>query len=108
MTQTRLKIGISTCPNDTFAFHALLSGVISDPQLDLDFELLDVEELNRGLAAGRFDVAKGSFHAGMHLSRELLVLPVGAALGFGDQHRESTASPRRLGSFGYFRLRDDF
>ena len=83
MTQTRLKIGISTCPNDTFAFHALLTGVISDPQLELDFELLDVEELNRGLAAGRFDVAKGSFHAGMHLSRELLVLPVGAALGFG-------------------------
>ena len=83
MTKTRLKVGISTCPNDTFAFHALLKGVVQDAQIELDFELLDVEELNRGLAAGRFDIAKGSFHAGMHLSKELLVLPVGSALGFG-------------------------
>lgn len=83
MSKTRIRIGISTCPNDTFAFHALLTGVVSDPLIELDFELLDVEELNRGLAAGRFDVAKGSFHAGLHLSKELLVLPVGAALGFG-------------------------
>ena len=83
MTKTRLKVGISTCPNDTFAFHALLKGLVKDPLIELDFELLDVEELNRGLAAGRFDIAKGSFHAGMHLSEELLVLPVGAALGFG-------------------------
>lgn len=83
MSKTRIRIGISTCPNDTFAFHALLTGVVSDPLIELDFELLDVEELNCGLAAGRFDVAKGSFHAGLHLSKELLVLPVGAALGFG-------------------------
>ena len=81
MTPTPLRVGISTCPNDTFAFHALLTGEVSDPELDLTFELLDVEELNRGLAAGRYDVAKGSFHAAMHLSRDLVTLPVGAALG---------------------------
>jgi len=83
VTPTPLRVGISTCPNDTFAFHALLTGEVSDPEIELEFELLDVEELNRGLAAGRYDIAKGSFHAGLHLSRDLVVLPVGAALGFG-------------------------
>ena len=69
MTPTPLRVGISTCPNDTFAFHALLTGEVSDPELDLSFELLDVEELNRGLAAGRYDVAKGSFPAALHPTR---------------------------------------
>jgi len=78
-----LRVGISTCPNDTFAFHALLAGEVSDPEINLEFELLDVEELNRGLAEGRYDVAKGSFHAALHLAEDLITLPVGAALGFG-------------------------
>jgi 1,4-dihydroxy-6-naphthoate synthase len=46
-------------------------------------ELLDVEELNRRLFAGDFDVAKASFHAALHLAPDLGVLPVGSALGFG-------------------------
>ena len=83
MSATRLRVGISTCPNDTFAFHALLSGEVQDPELDLQFELLDVEELNRGLSEGRYDVAKGSFHAALLHAEELIALPVGAALGFG-------------------------
>ena len=83
MSSAPLRVGISTCPNDTFAFHALLSGEVSDPEINLEFELLDVEELNRGLAEGRYDVAKGSFHAALHLAEDLITLPVGAALGFG-------------------------
>ena len=83
MSATRLRVGISTCPNDTFAFHALLSGEVRDPELDLQFELLDVEELNKGLSEGRYDVAKGSFHAALLHAEELFALPVGAALGFG-------------------------
>ena len=83
MSPTPLRLGISTCPNDTFAFHALMTGEVSDPELELHFELLDVEELNQGLAAGRYDIAKASFHAALHLADELITLPVGAALGFG-------------------------
>jgi 1,4-dihydroxy-6-naphthoate synthase len=83
VSPTPLRLGISTCPNDTFAFHALLTGAVTDPDLALHFELLDVEQLNQGLAAGRYDVAKASFHAALHLSDELITLPVGAALGFG-------------------------
>ena len=80
----RLQLGISTCPNDTFAFHGLLSGAIRVPGLELSIELHDVEELNEGLFEGRYDLAKGSFFAALQLSAELVVLRTGAALGFGN------------------------
>lgn len=82
MTRT-IHFGISTCPNDTFAFHGLLAGKVATPGLDLRIELMDVQELNERLAAGRFDAAKASFHAALRLAGEVGVLPVGSALGFG-------------------------
>jgi 1,4-dihydroxy-6-naphthoate synthase len=80
---TSLRIGISTCPNDTFAFHGLLTGAIERPGLELAFELTDVQALNEGLRRGNFDVAKVSFAAALALGAEHVVLPAGAALGFG-------------------------
>jgi 1,4-dihydroxy-6-naphthoate synthase len=80
----RLRVGISTCPNDTFAFHGLLSGAVQPRGFELALELHDVQELNEGLAAGAYDAAKGSFHAALELADELCVLRVGAALGFGN------------------------
>jgi len=78
-----LRIGISTCPNDTFAFHALLAGAIDTGDLRLSFDLCDVEELNQGAFAGRYDVAKVSYHAALALGERFVVLPSGSALGFG-------------------------
>ncbi|MDA1094733.1 MAG: 1,4-dihydroxy-6-naphthoate synthase [Acidobacteria bacterium] len=80
---TPIRLGISTCPNDTFTFHAILERRIDLRGLTFEVELLDVEELNRRLFAGDFDIAKASFHAALHLAGALGVLPVGAALGFG-------------------------
>lgn len=78
-----IKLGISTCPNDTFAFHGLLTGKVSVPGLELSIELLDIQQLNNGLQSGRLDVAKGSFYSACRLSGSHVVLPVGAAIGFG-------------------------
>lgn len=78
-----VRVGISTCPNDTFLFHAILERRVDLRGLSFEVELADVEELNRRLFAGELDVAKASFHAGLLLSRELGVLPTGSALGFG-------------------------
>lgn len=78
-----IRLGISTCPNDTFAFHALLAGAVSSRGLSFEISLLDIEDLNRALFRGEFDVAKTSFHAALHLAPSTLVLRVGAALGFG-------------------------
>jgi 5,8-dihydroxy-2-naphthoate synthase len=79
-----LRLGISTCPNDTFAFHALLTGEVEAKGVQLEIELGDVQELNEALGRGAYDVAKGSFFAAMKLSAELCVLRSGAALGSGN------------------------
>jgi 1,4-dihydroxy-6-naphthoate synthase len=78
-----IRLGISTCPNDTFAFHAILTGKVTIPGVLLDIQLLDVQELNEGLFHGAFDVAKASFHAALLLSDRYGVLRSGSALGFG-------------------------
>ena len=80
---TPIHLGISTCPNDTFVFHGILERKVDLRGLDFRIELRDVEELNRRLFAGDFDVAKASFHAALLLADKLGVLPVGSALGFG-------------------------
>ena len=63
MSAEPLRLGISTCPNDTFGFHALMTGQIDTRGLAIDVELDDIEELNRGMFAGRRDASKVSFHA---------------------------------------------
>ena len=54
-SMTSIHIGISTCPNDTFAFHAIMNREIDLQGLEFDFELLDVQELNERLLRGDFD-----------------------------------------------------
>ena len=80
---TTIRLGISTCPNDTFAFHALMHRLVDWRGLDFQVELLDIQQLNTRLMAGDFEVAKASFHAGLWLAEEMWVLPSGSALGFG-------------------------
>ena len=78
-----IRLGISTCPNDTFAFHALMHRCVDWRGLDFQVELLDIQQLNDRLFRGEFDVAKASFHAALKLADRMLVLPSGSALGFG-------------------------
>ncbi len=101
---TKLALGISTCPNDTFAFHALLTGEVEIPGVELEITLADVQELNEALLRGEYDACKASFFAALNLGQELCVLRAGAALGFGNgplllarEARESLASAHVLG-----------
>ena len=80
---TQIRLGISTCPNDTFAFHGILNHAVDLDGLDIQVQLMDVEELNRGLKAGAFDVAKASFATALRMTDEWVVLPSGSAIGFG-------------------------
>lgn len=79
----RVRLAISTCPNDTFAFHGLLTGAVDPRGLDFEIELLDIECLNERVLAGDFDVCKASFHAALAAADGIVVLPSGSALGFG-------------------------
>jgi len=79
----RLEIGLSPCPNDTFTFHGLLTGAVQVEGAEAQLVLADVQELNAGLVAGRFDVAKASTAAALRLAPDTVFLRSGAALGFG-------------------------
>jgi 1,4-dihydroxy-6-naphthoate synthase len=95
MTQT-IRLGISTCPNDTFAFHALMQRLVDWRGLDFQLQLLDIQQLNEGLFRGDFDVAKASFHAALHVADRMCVLPSGSALGFGVGPLLLAAAPRTV------------
>lgn len=83
MTKQPIHLGISTCPNDTFAFAALMNRQVDWRGLDFSVDLLDIAELNDRLIAGEFDACKTSFHAALSLTEQTVVLPCGSALGFG-------------------------
>ena len=104
MNQT-IRLGISTCPNDTFAFHALMHRKVDWQGLDFQIELLDIQQLNDCAFRGDLDIAKVSFHAALLLAERVLVLPSGSALGFGvgplllsanENDRPSSSSQRTL------------
>jgi len=96
-----IRLGISTCPNDTFLLHALLEGEIDLGELEFEVEFLDVQELNDRLIAGDFDAAKASFYCGLTLAGKLAILDCGSALGFGVGplllgSKERTNVPQRV------------
>ena len=81
-----IRLGISTCPNDTFAFHGLLTKAVDWRGLEFEIDLLDIEQLNERLlgdVSDDFDVGKVSFHAALGAAERIVVLPSGSALGFG-------------------------
>lgn len=80
---TTIKLGISTCPNDTFTFHGLMTQSVDWRGLRFEVELIDIQQLNDRLFDGDFDAAKTSFHAALLLADQTVVLPSGSALGFG-------------------------
>ncbi len=78
-----LKLGISSCPNDTFMFHALISGQVNAPGVEWEVVMEDIERLNRRAFEENIDVTKISFQAFGHLRGRYALLSSGAALGRG-------------------------
>jgi 1,4-dihydroxy-6-naphthoate synthase len=77
-----LTFAFSPCPNDTFAFHALVHGLVKAP-FRIRPVLLDIEELNRRAASGEFDLTKLSVGAFAGVGHRYRLLRSGAALGRG-------------------------
>ena len=94
----KIRLAISTCPNDTFAFHAMLEHKVDWQGLDFEVQLLDIQQLNDGLFREQFDIAKASFHAAAMLTDQTVVLPSGSALGFGVGPLLLAAQPETLPS----------
>jgi len=79
----QLSLAYSTCPNDTFIFHALAERLVDMRGLAFKIDLADVEALNRAAAKGMYAVSKLSFAAIGHLQGRYRILGSGAALGRG-------------------------
>lgn len=77
-----LTFGFSPCPNDTFAFHALVHGLVDAP-FRVRPVLLDIEELNRRAHDGAFELTKLSVGAFAGVGGRYRLLRSGAALGHG-------------------------
>ena len=82
MTTTDLQFGFSPCPNDTFAFHALVHGLVDAP-FTVTPVMADIEELNRRAHRGELPLTKLSFGALAQLRDTYEPLRAGAALGRG-------------------------
>lgn len=79
----RLSLHYSPCPNDTFIFHALTSGLVRVPGVELDITLADVERLNQAASAHEPDICKVSVAAAAAVLDEYRILRAGGALGRG-------------------------
>lgn len=82
-----LELGFSSCPNDTFMFHALVQGRIETQGMGFSVWMEDIEALNaraRGVTAlPALPITKVSAAALGELTERYTVLDAGAALGFG-------------------------
>ncbi len=78
----KLKLGISTCPNDTFMFDAMLHNKIDTEGLSFDLFMADVEELNNRALNKSLDITKLSYHAYCYVSDNYVLLDAGSALGY--------------------------
>lgn len=78
-----MQIAFSTCPNDTFIFHALVHGLIPGaPKFNVTYADIDITNHLAASSKG-LDVMKISYAALPWVLQEYALLPCGGALGRG-------------------------
>jgi len=80
----KLRLGFSSCPNDTLIFEALVNKRIDTQGLDFEIHIADVEELNQRALQGDLDITKLSFFAIAQVLEQYQILDTGSALGFAN------------------------
>jgi 1,4-dihydroxy-6-naphthoate synthase len=78
---SKLTLGFSPCPNDTFIFDAMVHGKIDTEGIEFDVFMEDVEALNQRAFSRNIDITKLSYHAFAHLAGQFALLNAGSALG---------------------------
>jgi len=76
-----VNFAFSPCPNDTFAFHALVHGLV--PGLGVEPHMDDIEALNARAERGEAEVTKLSMPAYGRVRDRFVLLRAGGAAGFG-------------------------
>lgn len=82
MARPPVDFAFSPCPNDTFAFHALVHGLVAGPRVSPHMD--DIEALNLRAGGADAEVTKVSINAYGHGLRDrYILLRSGGAAGFG-------------------------
>lgn len=81
MDRAPLNFAFSSCPNDTFAFHALVHGLVPGPPIASHID--DVEALNARAERDDAEVTKISIAAYARIRDRYALLSAGGAAGFG-------------------------
>ena len=79
-----LPLYFSPCPNDTFCFHAMVTGAVDTEGLQFDVHLEDVEQLNNRVLHENPAICKISYQVLPAIASRYRMLPCGSALGFGN------------------------
>ena len=95
MDRPALDFGFSSCPNDTFAFHALVHGLVPGPAVLPHID--DVEALNARAELGSAEVTKVSIAAYPRIRHRYALLRAGGAAGFGVGPIVVARSAREVG-----------
>jgi len=82
MSNQRVEVALSPCPNDVFILSGLLEKKIATP-LEFSFHFADIETLNALALKGEVPVIKTSFALYPRLFETYEILSCGSALGFG-------------------------
>lgn len=77
----RIKLGFSTCPNDTFMFDALAHGRIDLDGIEYEIHLADIFHLNQMAMRGELDMIKVSYNTYGQVIQDYALLNSGSALG---------------------------
>jgi 1,4-dihydroxy-6-naphthoate synthase len=81
MDRAPLNFAFSSCPNDTFAFHALVHGLVAGPRVEPHLD--DIEALNARAERGEAEITKISIAAYPRIRDRYALLRAGGAAGFG-------------------------
>jgi 1,4-dihydroxy-6-naphthoate synthase len=90
-----VNFAFSSCPNDTFAFHALVHGLV--PGLRVGVHMDDIEALNLRAERGDAEVTKLSMPAYGRVRDRFVLLRAGGAAGVGVGPIVVARSPREIG-----------
>ena len=79
-----LSLAISPCPNDTFAFYAMVHNLVDTEGLSFKLSFADIEELNNSALCGKYDISKLSYNGYFSVVERYVMLKSGSALGFNN------------------------
>jgi len=77
-----IKLGFSTCPNDTFMFDALVNQRIDTKGYSFEIVMNDILHLNEMASEGEIDMVKISYNTFGRVQDHFTLLQAGSALGY--------------------------